>query len=204
MTQSFFKVARVLALALGIMGLAACPGYIDSSRWIHDGGIRTPSALDTGPPATMVVDATLAPKPVPDAAPAPSVPDASVTGPDAVAAALPDAAPAAESWCADPAEITARILEPSCGTCHGSVGRAGGLDLISPGARARLVDVRSRACRDEALVYLTPSLGGHFFRKLENAVDGCGERMPAGGAPRLSAVEIQCLEVWIGSPRPPP
>jgi hypothetical protein len=46
------------------------------------------------------------------------------------------------------------------------------------------------------LIVATPTVGGHFFDKLNGAVGGCGNQMPFG-APPLSAVEIKCLADWI-------
>jgi hypothetical protein len=196
MMHGFSRVGPVLALALTTIGLACMPGQLDTTGWYRDGG---PSPIPPSPPA-MMADAQQPPLQNPDTAPPPPpppppMPDAGV--PDMVAAG-PDAPPAAESWCSDGVEVTARLLQPKCGTCHGSAAKAGGLDLITPGVKARLVDVPSTICRDRALVTMTPQVGGHFFDKLEGAV--CGDRMPAGGLPGLSAAEVLCLKAWMIAP----
>ena len=192
--QRFFKIGLVLPLALATLGLAGCPGHLDGIAWVRDGGPSTPppppppQAPDAAP---MMVDAQVVLPPMPDAGAAPV---------DGAVASAPDGPIRSESWCAIETEVVARIFQPKCGACHGNSTRAGDLDLTSPDVRARLVDVPSAACRDQRLVVTTPQVGGHLFLKLENAVNGCGVRMPAGGLPWLTATEVQCLKDWISPP----
>ena len=145
-----------------------------------------------------MVDARPPPQPSPDTAP-PRARDAGAG--DAVATGQPDAPPAVEAWCTNVEEITSRLLQPRCGVCHSSAAKAANLDLISPGAKARLIDVPSTLCRDNALVTMTPQVGGFFFLKLQNAIPGCGDVMPAGGLPKLTPSEVECLKAWIASPQ---
>jgi hypothetical protein len=202
MMHGFSRVGPVLTLALTTIGLACMPGQLDTTGWLRDGGV-SPVPPPPQPPA-MMADAQPAPVPNPDTAPPPPppppMPDAGT--PDMIASNRPDAPPAAESWCTDGNEVIARLLQPKCGTCHGSAAKAGGLDLVTAGVKARLIDVPSTICRDRMLVTMTPQVGGHLFSKLEGAV--CGDRMPAGGLPSLSAAEIQCLKAWIVAPAQSP
>ncbi len=103
--------------------------------------------------------------------------------------------------CATAAEISSKILVPRCGTCHGAAMPAAGLDLVTAGAKARLLNVPSRACNAKPLIVAEPAVGGHFFDKLAGAVPGCGNQMPFGGINPLNAAEVQCLKDWI---KPPP
>lgn len=99
--------------------------------------------------------------------------------------------------CATPAEITAKILVPKCGLCHGAREPAGLLDLVSPGAKMRLLNVPSKFCNAKPLIVANPEVGGHFFDKLAGAIPGCGNQMPFGGVAPLSAAEVKCLKDWI-------
>jgi hypothetical protein len=98
--------------------------------------------------------------------------------------------------CATAPEILAKILMPRCGACHGAKVPTAGLDLISPGAKLRLLNVPSRGCPGKTLVTDTPEVGGHFFDKLAGPVQGCSAQMPLG-APQLLPEEIRCLKLWI-------
>jgi hypothetical protein len=193
MMHGFFKVGPVLALAF--TSLFACmPGQLDTSSWLPDGGnALQPVPEPPSPPPPVMVDAR--PPQSPDTNPPPPPPPPMS---DAGAAEAVAAGPAA--WCTDPVEITAQILQPRCGACHGSATKAGGLDLVTPGVKMRLINIPSSICRDQQLVTLTPQVGGHFFDKLETSVAGCGDRMPAGGLPWLSNAEVECLKAWINPP----
>jgi hypothetical protein len=98
--------------------------------------------------------------------------------------------------CATAPEILAKILMPKCGACHGAKVPTAGLDLISPGAKLRLLNVPSRGCPGKTLVTDSPEVGGHFFDKLAGPVQGCSAQMPLG-APLLLPEEIKCLKLWI-------
>jgi hypothetical protein len=119
------------------------------------------------------------------------------TPPEAAPPPPPPAAPAVPvPACATAAEITAKILVPKCGTCHGVNLPASGLDLVTAGAKARLLNIPSRACNAKPLIVSDPAVGGHFFDKLAGAIPGCGNQMPFGALP-LSAAEVKCLKDWI-------
>jgi hypothetical protein len=204
MLQSFFR-ARPVLLALSattwILGSAGCPGQLDATAWLPDAGFVNPPppSPDTAPPPPppMMVDAApLPPPPKMDAPPPP--PPMRDAGARADAPSVSDAPIAAQTWCKDAAEVTTRLLMPKCGACHGSSTKAGALDLISPGAAARLIDVpaAAAACRNQALVTMSPQVSGHFFSKLDGAVANCGDRMPLV-PPFLSADEVQCLKDWL-------
>ena len=103
--------------------------------------------------------------------------------------------------CSTGPEITSKILMPKCGLCHGVREPAGQLDLVTAGAKMRLLNVPSKACNAKPLIFSEPEVGGHFFDKLAGAIPGCGNQMPFGGLNPLSAAEIKCLKDWI---KPPP
>jgi hypothetical protein len=135
---------------------------------------------------------------------APPLSDAEITclkdwiTPPAPAAAMPPpqmGVPGVDPCAAGP-EILAKILMPKCGACHGAKTPTAGLDLVSPGAKMRLLNAPSRGCPGKTLVVDSPEVGGHFFDKLAGPVQGCAGQMPLG-APLLLPEEIRCLKLWI-------
>jgi mono/diheme cytochrome c family protein len=98
--------------------------------------------------------------------------------------------------CAVASEISAKILVPVCGACHGAINPAAGLDLASAGAKARLLNIPSKGCAGKPLIVADPVPAGVFFDKLAGPVPGCGNQMPFG-APPLGPVEVKCLKDWI-------
>jgi hypothetical protein len=108
----------------------------------------------------------------------------------------PDVAVAAN--CATPDEISNKILKPKCLPCHGKVMPALGLDLESPGAKARILGVTSKeggVCGGKPLADGTDQ--GVLLQKVTGPVPmGCGNQMPFGTAP-LSSVEVDCLKAWL-------
>ena len=112
------------------------------------------------------------------------------------AAPAPAAPPAAPPACSEPAEVLNKILVPKCGNCHGVKVPAQGLDLVTPGAKARLVGKVS-ACGGKILITPDGEVGGHFFDKLAGQIPGCGNQMPYGGIAPLTPAETQCLKDWI-------
>lgn len=102
--------------------------------------------------------------------------------------------------CSSLAEINAKILVPKCGMCHGAKAPPNVGDLISPGAKARLVGIKAKCMTDKDLITASGEVSGLFFDKLVGPVLGCGNQMPFGGSP-LSPAEIKCLKDWI---RPSP
>jgi hypothetical protein len=188
--------ATIRIALLCLLGPAACYGDIIENQPVTP----APSMSSGNPPSTGI---TLTPQNAPTAMmpsaqyPAPTtIPPGSSADAGASDTGAPAAAP-----CYSAAEISAKILVPKCGTCHGKTAAAGGLDLVSPMAKARLLDIPSRACGTRKLVVTSPEVGGHFFDKLEGSVNGCGVQMPPSG-PWLSKEEIQCLKDWIVPPAP--
>jgi hypothetical protein len=166
------------------MPMGKVPLSTDEIQCLKD-WIRPQGGVITPPP-----DA--APPPPPDAAsPPPPPPDAALPPPPP-----PDAGP--NLLCATEDEINNKILKPYCVACHGAVVQAGNLDLATPNAKARLINVQSKAggC-GKPLVTLNP-VGGIFFDKLLGSVTGCGGQMPLG-APPLGADYIECLKGWVQS-----
>jgi mono/diheme cytochrome c family protein len=119
----------------------------------------------------------------------------------------PATPPPFDPACATAAEISAKILMPKCGGCHGGAMPRAGLDLASAGAKARLINIpaKNMGCVGRPLVVVEPTPSGVFFDKL--AGTSCGNQMPFMGTP-LNATEIQCLKEWIkpttAPPAPPP
>jgi hypothetical protein len=179
----------------GISGTGGTAASGNTSSNTGTGGTGT--APMQNPPAPAVKadggatpDAS-APRPTPDASPTPR--------PPADGGAAPDAGPAAPvptPVCATATEIADKILTPKCATCHGRNAPAAGLDLVTTGIKARLLNVAARGCAGKTLVTATDQVGGHFFDKLAGGVSGCGGQMPFG-APPLTATEIKCLKDWI-------
>ena len=80
--------------------------------------------------------------------------------------------------------------------CHGSDGRQGDLDLVSPGVERRLFHVEStESCGEQKLVDPGNPYGSLLYQKVARADPPCGEKMP----PRrtLSDTAIACLEDYI-------
>jgi hypothetical protein len=105
------------------------------------------------------------------------------------------------SACTDPAnQAFPMIIKPKCGLCHTPAAAVipGNLDLDSPGAKQRLLNVPARTCNGKVLVTdRGPGMvGGHFFDKIAGMVMGCGDRMPPIGT-ALTPAEVKCLKDWI-------
>jgi hypothetical protein len=104
--------------------------------------------------------------------------------------------PVSTAECSTPEAIASKILTPLCAKCHLAVGGAAGLDLASPGAKMRLLNVPAKQCMGKPLIVDSPAVGGVFFDKLAGVVPGCGNQMPLGG-PYLGPMELKCLKDWI-------
>jgi hypothetical protein len=213
------RLLLVAGVALTAAVAAGCPGHLEQFAWLPDGGAGGAaggSGVPPGPAPVAGSGGTAATAPggsgAPPAAPGPPAgPPAGTPRLDGgvEAGSPPDlAAPAAPAApvpaCATAAEITAKILMPRCAGCHGGAMPRAGLDLASPGAKARLLNVASRTCQGRVLISDQPSVGGLLFDKLAGPVNGCGMRMPLNGVP-LTPAEIQCLKDWIKpTPAEPP
>jgi mono/diheme cytochrome c family protein len=98
--------------------------------------------------------------------------------------------------CASAQEISAKILKPKCLPCHGALMPTMGLDLESPGAKARVLGVSAKACANQILA--RPDGTGLLFDLVTNMVpSGCGMAMPYGGLVPLTTDEVTCLRAWI-------
>jgi hypothetical protein len=209
-----WPTALNIASLLVALSATGCPGYLDGRVTGSDGSFMTfpvdgaggspdgpngglrdsgaavaPADLPPAPPVT--VDAAwLADAAAPvDSKPAPPLPDAASVGNGA------DTAPAAAA-CSTAQEISSKILVPRCATCHSRDAPAGSLDLESPGAKARLLNIPSRGCSGKILVTAGAQVTGHLFDKLAGPVTGCGNEMPFQGQP-LNQAQIQCLKDWF-------
>jgi hypothetical protein len=112
----------------------------------------------------------------------------------------PPPPPPPAAGCANPNVDAIAILTAKCASCHDprvpALFIASQLDLATPGAKGRMVNVASRQCYGRVL--LNPGRPeGFFFDKLAGQLPmNCGQRMPPAGEP-LSANEIKCLKDWI-------
>ena len=89
------------------------------------------------------------------------------------------------------------ILAESCGTsgCHDATPSAvAGLDLVSPGVEARVVEVNS-TCEARILVVAGDPDGSYLLDKVVNAPMICGLPMPIVGT--LTPDEVEVLRQWI-------
>ena len=111
-------------------------------------------------------------------------------------------------------DVVEDIFVPQCASsiCHGipedtSRDSAGELDLISDGVAERMISVESTQCAPELRVVPNQPDQSFLIMKLTGELPpGCGEPMPATGAP-LSDDEIDCVRAWITEitgPIPPP
>jgi hypothetical protein len=191
-------IATLIAVGLAPAALG-CPGYLDPSfsyRTDVVTGARPPAtadgpaaAPDLPPPPPVLRDAALAQVYL-DARPAP--PDASPASVDA-SPVYPDASPTSAA-CAEPAAIQ-MFLTQSCNLCHGTVMKAGMLDLEAPGVKGRLLDQPSKICPGKTLAVSDGT--GFFIDKLTGPIPGsCGMPMPFFGMP-ATAEQVACLRAWL-------
>ena len=92
------------------------------------------------------------------------------------------------------------ILAESCGTsgCHDDSSQAqAGLDLVSPGVEARVVNINAIAigCTDRILVVAGDPNASYLIEKVENIPGICGLQMPIIGS--LDPDEVEVLREWI-------
>lgn len=99
-----------------------------------------------------------------------------------------------------PGYVEQRFQE-SCGPeCHNAVDREADLDLVSPGAGARVLAAVSATedCSGRPLIDPT---GQHHLLLDKLTVPPCGTRMPFGEA-ELPAEDIECVRRWIDEVQP--
>jgi hypothetical protein len=91
------------------------------------------------------------------------------------------------------------LFKRRCGGCHGATAPTKNLDLVTAGIGGRMVNKLS-TCMGKPLISSQVAAGapptGLLFEKLAGPVTGCGVRMPAGGGPALTPVEIECVNDW--------
>jgi len=122
------------------------------------------------------------------------------TGPATVrdATMAADIPPEPLSPCTLSIDLESGLLRPRCATagCHTESDQAGGLDLQSPGVRARLTGAAAITCPGKVLVVPGRPSESYLIEKLGPS-PACGRTMPLGSA-ALSADEVSCLRRWVG------
>ncbi len=121
-----------------------------------------------------------------------------VSATDTGSTTRPDLPPEPLPPCTLSLPIETGLLRPRCATagCHTEADQAGGLDLQSPGLRARLTGAPAVTCPGKVLVVPgRPSLS-YFVEKLGPSPT-CGRTMPLNGA-ALTPDEVACLRRWVG------
>jgi hypothetical protein len=90
------------------------------------------------------------------------------------------------------------VLKTSCAGsgCHGSESPAGGLDLVSEGVEARLVNQPAKLCAPDLLIDPANPDVSLLLRKVDPNAQSCGLKMPMG-KPALSTAELSCLAQWV-------
>jgi hypothetical protein len=87
----------------------------------------------------------------------------------------------------------AQLIAQKCVSgCHSAAIVEGGLDLESPGAAARLVNVASVQCPPRDRVWSVD--GGVLQEKIQLTSPTCGGSMPPGGG--LTNSEVSCIVEW--------
>lgn len=96
-------------------------------------------------------------------------------------------------------DVQNRVFNASCVMHHGATA-LGGLDLRAPQSHGNLVNVAS----SQGIPLVLPGNpdGSYLVHKLEGRSTIAGGRMPAGGAPPLSADLIQLVRDWIQAGAP--
>jgi hypothetical protein len=102
------------------------------------------------------------------------------------------------AWADDGAASLPCGLPESCGggACHGGSRPAADLDLESPHAAERLVDVPSVMCEGRVLVDSADPERSFLLEKVASREPECGARMPFVGD-GLSPEDVACLEALI-------
>jgi len=186
--------AALLGLALVTPALIGCPGHLENIGFL--GGDAGVNVTPQPPPAPVYLDA---------AAPIPLPPP-----PVAVDAAAPPAAdnipPPGDDTSFDPATCfqageVLRIFKSNCVGCHSGAMPPAGLDLLTMGAKGRMLNVQAKnaACAGKPL--LAADGTGVFVDKITGMM--CGMQMPRMKAP-LSAKLQKCLTDWVKPAAPPP
>ncbi len=98
-------------------------------------------------------------------------------------------------------DIVDELFVDRCGgsICHSGSEPAAGLDLVSPGVIARLVDQQGRDCPGILVDPLDPE-GSLLYDKLTPST-ACGSPMPLG-RPMLTQAELACVRDWIAAQNP--
>ncbi|AKF09581.1 hypothetical protein [Sandaracinus amylolyticus] len=97
----------------------------------------------------------------------------------------------------------ADVLAENCAGsgCHGASSPALGLDVVSAGARDRLVNVAATGCADRILVVPGDPDASYLLEKMESSTPECGGRMPLLRG-SLSDEQLAAVRTWIAGLSP--
>ncbi|MCA9671576.1 MAG: hypothetical protein KC503_38525 [Myxococcales bacterium] len=103
---------------------------------------------------------------------------------------------AVSSACELGIDVRHEIFIERCGACHGSASPRGGLDLVTPGAVARMLGKRAASCGGRPLI-TDDGAGGVLFDRVEGS--DCAKPMPPSGDAPLDRYELDCLYAFVRS-----
>lgn len=116
--------------------------------------------------------------------------------------ATPDASARADVGCVDEESVRTQVFAPTCtsSACHDDSRPKAGLDLESPGLRARLAEMSSvhEACADRRLLVPGSPAESFLMSKVLGTHGECGDPMP-GARRSMSPAQRQCIAEWIAA-----
>jgi len=106
-----------------------------------------------------------------------------------------------ERFASCPPGFVEQLFQTRCaGACHSAQDPEAGLDLVSDGVEARLIDVTSTTpfCDGKVLIDSAAAAdpAAHLMLDKLEETPSCGSRMPFG-AEALSPSEIECVRRWV-------
>ena len=105
-----------------------------------------------------------------------------------------------ERFASCPPGFVEQLFETRCaGMCHDADTPEAGLDLVSAGVQARLIDVPSGTpfCEGRLMIDSTATEPDvHLLIDKLQETPSCGSRMPFG-AEALTTSEIECVRRWV-------
>jgi hypothetical protein len=91
------------------------------------------------------------------------------------------------------------ILATTCAeaACHDDDGPIAGLDFVSPGVEARLLNTTPTLCGMEAPYIDGEDPARSFILQKVQHTPACGTGMPPAPLPMLPSDEIECIRSWV-------